>query len=219
MIYANKNNEKIMASPSNKAICPLCDKEVIAKCGQIKVWHWAHKADDCDHWHEPESQWHLDWKSQIRKDCVEVKCQNHRADIKSPTGMVVELQNSNMPMEIAQEREEFYDSMVWLVNAENMRIYFNRKCSKTGNIYYTFKLKWAKSFIKYATKPVILDLGELFVAENQKPDGYGGPSEEDENMEIKELFKIEKIQDNNWGWGYMKDYDWFFTRYLYGLKI
>jgi competence CoiA-like predicted nuclease len=28
---------------------------MIAKCGRIYIWHWAHDGSDCDPWHEPEA--------------------------------------------------------------------------------------------------------------------------------------------------------------------
>ena len=42
MQWAIKDGEKILANPKEKAICPICNSEVIAKCGSIKVWHWSH---------------------------------------------------------------------------------------------------------------------------------------------------------------------------------
>ena len=49
MIWAIKDNQKREATPNTEAICPVCNSEVISKCGDIKVWHWAHKNNnDCD---------------------------------------------------------------------------------------------------------------------------------------------------------------------------
>lgn len=74
MRFALKDNERILSSPLIKdAICPLCKKDVIAKCGNIKVWHWAHKNNkDCDSWSDGETEWHLNWKSNFPKECQEV---------------------------------------------------------------------------------------------------------------------------------------------------
>ena len=64
MIWALKERERIKAAPKKEAICPTCLKEVIAKCGRIKVWHWAHKSKlDCDSFSEPETEWHINWKN------------------------------------------------------------------------------------------------------------------------------------------------------------
>jgi len=61
MLYAlNKNEEKVRATPEVKGVCPICSCLVVAKCGEIKIWHYAHRNKDCDSWYEPETKWHLD---------------------------------------------------------------------------------------------------------------------------------------------------------------
>lgn len=74
MLYAKtKESEKIEAYPNAKAICPSCDNEVISKCGEIKVWHWAHKnLTECDSWSEGETIWHKQWKDIVPKENREV---------------------------------------------------------------------------------------------------------------------------------------------------
>jgi len=43
MEFANLNNQRTKATKGAKdALCPCCNKPVIAKCGEIKIWHWAH---------------------------------------------------------------------------------------------------------------------------------------------------------------------------------
>ena len=67
MIWAIKDNVRIRAEPNITANCDVCGKEVISKCGNIKVWHFAHKVSaDCDSWSEEETQWHKDWKNEFR---------------------------------------------------------------------------------------------------------------------------------------------------------
>lgn len=57
MIWAIKNNERITASPNQTASCPICNQEVISKCGLIKIWHFAHKNNlECDTWSEGENE-------------------------------------------------------------------------------------------------------------------------------------------------------------------
>ena len=73
MKYALKLDERIEATPKASAICPCCRTEVIAKCGNRKVWHWAHKTKQtCDHWWENETQWHRDWKDKFSERWQEV---------------------------------------------------------------------------------------------------------------------------------------------------
>ena len=82
MIYAKNNYEnKLKATPGEKAYCPICNGDVIAKCGEIKTWHWSHVSADCDPWSEGETDWHLGWKSKFTPEQTEVVIDNHRADI------------------------------------------------------------------------------------------------------------------------------------------
>ncbi|MBS1728868.1 MAG: hypothetical protein JST51_19280 [Armatimonadetes bacterium] len=60
MQYAvTRDGEKIEAVKDVEAFCPICLEPVLARCGRIKIHHWAHVADlDCDSWTEPETEWH-----------------------------------------------------------------------------------------------------------------------------------------------------------------
>jgi competence protein CoiA len=119
-------NERVEAWPEGRANCPLCKSETIAKCGEIKVWHWAHKSViDCDPWWEPESQWHLDWKKQFPIAWQEVIVGPHRADVKTPTGTVIEFQASSISTEKICEREAFYGSMKWVLRGEDFADFFD----------------------------------------------------------------------------------------------
>lgn len=64
MLYALEDGEHRTARPQRGGKCPGCSGDLIAKCGEINAWHWAHRANDCDPWHEPESEWHIGWKLQ-----------------------------------------------------------------------------------------------------------------------------------------------------------
>lgn len=115
------------ATPAARARCPGCDAGVIAKCGEIVSWHWAHERGyECDSWTEGESEWHLAYKRQaLAMGCrVEVTMRDgndwHRADVVRPDGIVVELQHSSLGFGQAQEREAFYrrhGGLVWLWDA------------------------------------------------------------------------------------------------------
>ena len=71
--------------------CPCCDTEMIAKCGNRKVWHWAHKTKrKYDHWWETETEWHRDGKNQFPVEWQEVvnfaeDGEKHLADVKTST--------------------------------------------------------------------------------------------------------------------------------------
>jgi competence CoiA-like predicted nuclease len=116
------------ANPQKRrSTCPDCDGVLIAKCGEIKIWHWAHRSGiQCDPWAEPETAWHLGWKLWLmehRHARIEVRMAGgkHRADAVMLNGDVVELQHSPIDPATIREREEFYRHMVWLYNATGHR--------------------------------------------------------------------------------------------------
>lgn len=105
-----------------RSLCPACVKPVVAKCGPIVPWHWSHLADeDCDHWSEPETRWHRDWKSAAPPERREVIVENHRADIVSARGYVVEVQHSTISYDEINERDRFYGErfrgVYWILDA------------------------------------------------------------------------------------------------------
>jgi len=155
MIWAIKNNERIEATPKETATCPICNEEVISKCGVVKKWHWAHKnKEDCDEWYEPESEWHIYWKNEFPKEQQEVKIENHRADIKVKN-LVIELQSSSITPDSICDRETFYKNMIWLLNGETLGkgLKINDKTS-----YFTFSWKNPPQSWFYSDKPIYIDL-------------------------------------------------------------
>lgn len=119
MLYGlNENRERIVATPQAKAVCPVCESPLTAKCGSIRVWHWAHRHQDCDPWAGPETEWHLAWKRVMPSEQTEVVIERdgikHRADIVTRAGMVVELQQASLSIGEVRERETFYGKMIWL---------------------------------------------------------------------------------------------------------
>ena len=73
MRFAINNDIKIEATKGAKGICPSCGSELIAKCGEVKVNHWAHKGSrNCDPWWENEMEWHRSWKTNFPTEWQEV---------------------------------------------------------------------------------------------------------------------------------------------------
>ena len=123
MKFALHNGERKEAATNLKgALCPVCDAEVIAKCGNIKIHHWAHKSKKkCDHWWDTETQWHRDWKNEFPIDWQEVvhtskTGEKHIADVKLPKGLVVEFQHSPIKPEEILARNNFYKNIIWIVD-------------------------------------------------------------------------------------------------------
>jgi hypothetical protein len=140
---------------------------MIAKCGRIKTWHWAHRSvEECDRWGEPETEWHLYWKGLVPSQRAEVTIEKygkrHRADIVLPSGMVIELQHSSLsPHEILQ-REAFYDSMVWVFDITDCAAPCDgepRFIPREKDGYHTFRWKHPRKHIAHTSTPTYLDMG------------------------------------------------------------
>lgn len=105
-----------------KGKCISCGSEMIAKCGDVKLHHWAHKGKrHCDPWWENETEWHRGWKNLFPEDWREVPSKDengvkHIADIKRPDGFFIEFQNSAISIEEVESRNLFYKNLVWVVN-------------------------------------------------------------------------------------------------------
>lgn len=197
MIWAIKNEERIKAIPKEKAICPLCNQQVISKCGEVKIWHWAHKSNlECDSFKEPETEWHFNWKDLFEKEFQEVVIKEHRADIQNKKGLVIEFQNSPLSSDKINEREVYYtnfsNGMVWILNGDTIADNFGCK-NKKKNLYgfrkdatdksYTrkfFNWKWFPKSWFIADQPIYIDISSW-------------------NNDI--LFKIEKLYEDGKGYG------------------
>ncbi|MBN8663490.1 MAG: hypothetical protein J0L83_02895 [Chitinophagales bacterium] len=127
MLYANVNGEKVEARPKLHGKCPLCHGDVFSKCGEINLWHWAHVADEnCDSWHEPETEWHKKWKHAFGKEKSEVIITKdrikHIADVRTKSNVIIELQNSPIQKQTIVKREEFYgEQMLWIINGNEFK--------------------------------------------------------------------------------------------------
>jgi hypothetical protein len=100
--YAIVNGERREAVSGARGICPTCGADMLAKCGPRIIHHWAHVGRrNCDPWWESETHWHREWKNLFPENCREINHvapdgEIHRADIKTPTGIYIEIQHSSM---------------------------------------------------------------------------------------------------------------------------
>ena len=130
MQLALVDNVRIEAKQGLKGICPTCGAAMVPKCGPRILHHWAHASRrDCDPWWENETQWHRDWKNLFPEVCRERSFtapdgEIHRADIITPTGIVIEVQHSAMTDAERQSREAFYQNLVWIVDGSGFRDQF-----------------------------------------------------------------------------------------------
>lgn len=120
--------QRIGATPGQRAaFCPICDGPVIAKCGELRVWHWAHKDQrTCDAWHESEGPWHREWKSHFPDEWQEVvhradSGERHVADVRTARGRIIEFQHSALAQDERRARDVFYPKLVWVVDASRRK--------------------------------------------------------------------------------------------------
>lgn len=122
MQYALIDGKRVEAFPSGKAVCPSCGQEMIAKCGTRIIHHWSHfRQRDCDPWWENETVWHRNWKSLFPEECREISHiapdgETHRCDIKTSSGIYIEVQHSAISDQERLSRESFYKNLIWIVD-------------------------------------------------------------------------------------------------------
>ena len=189
MLYGLRDGESVEAFPGDNATCPLCGQPLIAKCGAVNVWHWAHVASaDCDPWYEQESPWHVEWKSLARQNTREVKFGPHRADILGKRGVVIELQHSSISGDEIAEREAFYGDMIWMFDGTDLE---DRLSVRPRGDYVVFRWKHPRKTLALCAAPVFIDLG------------WG------------DILEIKKVHESPFsGWGYRLSYRDFIDRYL-----
>tara|TARA_R110002049_G_scaffold300016_1_gene490569 strand:+ start:10167 stop:10931 length:765 start_codon:yes stop_codon:yes gene_type:complete len=155
MQYAIRDGARVEPLPGQTALCPVCDSDVLAKCGSINAWHWSHRnRRDCDSWSEGETQWHRDSKSRFPCQWREVVVGQHRADIQTPR-CVIEVQLSQLSPAAIAEREIFYGDMIWVVEASD----FNLEIQDLGS-HLKFRWKHPRKTWWWAQKPLFFDLGD-----------------------------------------------------------
>lgn len=189
MLFAFVNGEKIEALPKTIGKCPLCERTVLSKCGEVNVWHWAHsKEESCDSWYEPESEWHKNWKFAFGKNNCEVVISKegirHIADIFTNEGVVIELQNSPIQKQIIRNREIFYgERMIWVINGKPFKNNFHYHRSRSRQLdedeeyylkynplakkntqarkdEYSFSWSWCRKSWTVALRQVFIDFGD-----------------------------------------------------------
>ena len=127
MKFALVNEQRQEAQPSLLGNCLACGHPMVAKCGEVRIWHWAHKGNlTCDPWWENETEWHRAWKGHFPVDWQEIVQQDkngekHIADVKTDRGWVIEFQHSYIKPEERQSRDNFYSKLVWVVDGSRRK--------------------------------------------------------------------------------------------------
>jgi hypothetical protein len=127
MKFAVVEGKRREAEPGLSGKCQGCGNAMIAKCGQHRVRHWAHRGTrNCNSWWEPETEWHRAWKNHFPEDWQEVDHQSeggekHRADVKTESGVVLEFQHSLLRQDEREARETFIRGWSGSLTAEDGR--------------------------------------------------------------------------------------------------
>lgn len=122
MKFALIDGVRRVPEPGLSGQCPIFGHPMVAKCGQIRVHHWAHQGSpSCDPWWENESEWHRAWKGHFPEEWQEViheaeQGEKHIADVKTAREWVIEFQRSPIKPEERRSREAFYKKMIWVVD-------------------------------------------------------------------------------------------------------
>jgi competence protein CoiA len=224
MKYALFNGNKIEACKGDIGFCPSCGSELIAKCGEIKINHWAHKgARNCDVWWENETEWHCSWKGQFPIEWQEVvhfdeSGEKHIADVKTREEWVIEFQHSYIRPAERRSRNAFYKKISWVVDGLRRKRDMSQfyKVIKEASVISMDKLKI--TFVEFPDEsrlirewldsnvPVFFDFtnsNELkysklrFLVPNTSNDvAYLIPISRDSFIEIHKKNRIEKITYN-----------------------
>ena len=123
-------------------ICPMCGDELIARKGEVRAHHWWHVRGKCDDWYQPKGPWHIYWQSKFPVEMQEVPVSRstegglvkHIADIRTGSGLVIEVQYSAIMPAVVKERELFYGKMLWLISKTRFPR-FAEVSSKWGRFY------------------------------------------------------------------------------------
>ncbi len=105
-----------------EAQCFECGHPMIAKTGELVVWHWAHRAENPDCGLSAESEWHLAWKARGLDGTQEIVSENglRRADVLSPARFAIEFQRSPLSWREMRSREADWDQrVVWVLDTHH----------------------------------------------------------------------------------------------------
>ena len=136
--FALVNGKRTKPSPKLRGIHEYCGSEMTSVCPRERARHWRHlRKRTCDQWWENQTEWHVEWKNHFPEEWQEVvhvdenTGEKHIADVKTPAGLVVEIQHSNIDAQERQSRESFYGDMVWIVDGNQ---------NETSNAYFTMHI-------------------------------------------------------------------------------
>jgi hypothetical protein len=114
----------------------------------------------------------LGWKRLVTESACEVVIGEHRADIRTAEGLVIELQHSPLAPALIAEREAFYGNMVWLFDARAFELALYPNAAEVSFVW-----RRPRRSLLSVQKPMYWDLGDgfaLFVKELTQESPLGG---------------------------------------------
>lgn len=113
LIALDSDDKRIRASHNIIGFCPECNEQLIPRCGDLNINHWAHYPDSTCNYGEGKTEWHMKWQERaldLGADCEVPFIHNgtkHIADIVF-NNRVIELQHSNIEKSEVIRRSNFY---------------------------------------------------------------------------------------------------------------
>ena len=146
MKFAFVAGQRQEAQPGLSGECQGCGGPMIAKCGEVRIWHWAHQTKHaCDVWWENETERHRKWKDQFPAHWQEFPFraddgERHIADVRTDHEWVIELQHSYIKPDERRSRDAFYKKLVWVVDATRRKTDADqfRKALESGTRVFPF---------------------------------------------------------------------------------
>lgn len=159
-------------SKNTKAFCPCCGKSMVAKAGEVRIPHWAHcKAERCDEWWEPETEWHVEWRNRFLnvegavakveiEHVLEKNGAKHFSDVRINDELSLVLRRARLDENTINNRISFFGDLIWIVqgkvseynrlerqlsNKELKKVDGLGRCYKCDNIWYSFFERWGCS--------------------------------------------------------------------------
>jgi len=71
-----ESKERVLPTPHSHAFCPLCQFPLVAKCGSVNIWHWAHTFNSNCPGAKLETAWHRRMKEKFPPNQCEIIVKN-----------------------------------------------------------------------------------------------------------------------------------------------
>ena len=162
-----KTKKKTGAHPKAKAICPVCQAELIPKCGTERIWHFAHapsKGVLCDGQISEDNEWSLILKSIVGKKSEVVIEKEFEIDGKKITKKILvdfQIRNnyyvlvSNLDKKTVGKLKKY--NLIPILDFRK-KVFKDKKYSKKEKLFYG-KLLRASSYLKDLKTPFYIDYG------------------------------------------------------------